>query len=78
MVVGIFSFSKLLMHRDLDPDNWPQARNITDHPLLLGLLGDGLSEEPHYGDDVEVDAVTDPGQKYTASANLTAPSITPD
>ena len=60
MVVGIFSFSKLLMHRDLDPDNWPQGRNIIDHPLLLGLLGDGLSEEPHYRDDVEVDAVTDP------------------
>ena len=60
MVVGIFSFSKLLMHRDLDPDNWPEGKNITEHPLLVGLLGDGLSEEPHYEDDVNVDGVTDP------------------
>ena len=60
MVAGIFSFSKLLMHRDLDPENWPQGKNLTDHPLLVGLLGHGFSEEPYYRDDVDVDVVTDP------------------
>ena len=60
MVVGIFSFSKLLMHRDLDPENWPEGKKLTDHTVLRGLLGEGLSEKLHYPDDVDVDAVTDP------------------
>jgi very-short-patch-repair endonuclease len=60
MLLGIFSFSKLLMHRDLNPENWPDGRSLVDHSILRGLLGEGLSEEAHYDDDVDVDTVTDP------------------
>ena len=60
MVLGIFSFSKLLMHRDMDSENWPLGRALADNPLLGKLLGAGFSEEPTFSDDVQVDEVTDP------------------
>ncbi|MGA2491558.1 MAG: DUF3320 domain-containing protein [Roseiarcus sp.] len=43
--LGFYSFSKLLMIRDLDPGSWPENA-ILDHPLLRGLLSDGFNEEP--------------------------------
>ena len=36
-LLGFFSFSKLLMYRDLDPDNWPGA-TIFGHRILDGLF----------------------------------------
>jgi very-short-patch-repair endonuclease len=44
MVLGFFSFSKFLMYRDLDPENWPVEGNIDAHPLVSGLLRDGFPE----------------------------------
>jgi hypothetical protein len=40
-----YSFSKLLMIRDLEPGAWGE-KSILDHPLLRGLLTDGFNEEP--------------------------------
>lgn len=42
--LGFFSFAKLLMVRDLEPENWPD-RKILDHPLIAGLLTEGFGEE---------------------------------
>lgn len=42
--LGFFSFAKLLMFLDLDPGNWPDEKAIDEHPLVEGLLGEGL---PH-------------------------------
>ena len=39
IVLGFFSFAKLLMYRDLDPENWPESRRIDQHRLIGGLLG---------------------------------------
>ena len=44
MVLGFFSFAKLLMFRDLDSATWPTPEQLTGHPLLQGLLQDGF---PH-------------------------------
>lgn len=41
--VGFFSFAKLLMVKDLEPENWPE--DITSHPILAGLLVDGFGAE---------------------------------
>lgn len=41
--VGFFSFAKLLMVKDLEPENWPD--DITSHPILAGLLVDGFAPE---------------------------------
>ena len=38
--LGFFSFAKLRMYRDLDPDQWPSGQAPGDHPILGALLGD--------------------------------------
>ena len=43
--LGFYSFSKLLMIRDLDPEVWGN-KSILQHPLLRGLLAEGFKEEP--------------------------------
>jgi very-short-patch-repair endonuclease len=43
--LGFYSFSKHLMMRDLEPDNWPD-RSLVSHPLIRGLLCDGFAGEP--------------------------------
>ncbi|MGA1235726.1 MAG: DUF3320 domain-containing protein [Limisphaerales bacterium] len=48
MTLGFFSFAKFLMYRDLDPETWPEADGLLDHPLITGLLQDGF---PH-GDNL--------------------------
>ncbi|MGH6813927.1 MAG: DUF4011 domain-containing protein, partial [Methylocella sp.] len=43
--LGFYSFSKLLMMRDLEPGNWPDNA-LVSHPLLRGLLCEGFPAEP--------------------------------
>jgi hypothetical protein len=42
--LGLFSFSKLLMYRDLDPANWPSGHTLTDHPIVRRLSGVDLND----------------------------------
>lgn len=46
MVLGFFSFSKFLMYRDLDPDNWPVEAPIDSREAIAALLRDGFAESP--------------------------------
>ncbi len=56
VVLAFFSFSKFLMYRDLDPQNWPSDRALTEHVLVRGLLTDGFRSEPGIiGDDEPLD-----------------------
>jgi very-short-patch-repair endonuclease len=58
MVLGFFSFSKFLMYRDLDPENWPADGGLDLNPLIRGLLQDGFeSPEPIVADDGKIDPV---------------------
>lgn len=43
--LGFYSFSKLLMVRDLEPGNWPN-NILASHPLLHRLLSEGFAAEP--------------------------------
>jgi len=62
MQLGFFSFAKLLMHRDLDPDTWPEDAFV-DHSLLRGLLADGFEpDRPLFGDQDKLDALLDPAE----------------
>ena len=45
MVLGLFSFAKILMMRDLDPENWA-GNEILDHELLSGLVVSGFEPDP--------------------------------
>jgi hypothetical protein len=42
--LGLFSFSKLLMYRDLDPSSWPEGASVVDHALIKRLLGTDPAE----------------------------------
>lgn len=56
--LGFFSFAKLLMYKDLDPDGWPEDRPLDQHPLLRQFFtgeggeheggSDGLRFRPDY------------------------------
>ena len=60
MQLGFFSFAKLLMLRDLDPDNW-QDNALEENSLIRGLLDEGFSPEtPLFGDNSRLDERLDP------------------
>lgn len=61
MVLGFFSFSKFLMYRDLDPENWPANAGLDEHPCIKGLLNDGFeAPDPIVPDDGKIDSVIQP------------------
>jgi very-short-patch-repair endonuclease len=61
MVLGFFSFSKFLMYRDLDPDNWPKQTGIDSREMISALLRDGFPEStPLVGDTDAIDDVIRP------------------
>jgi very-short-patch-repair endonuclease len=37
--MGLYSFQKMQMFRDLDPANWPDAAKLTGHPIVRCLAG---------------------------------------
>jgi len=58
IVLGFFSFSKFLMYRDLDPNNWPEGKALSDHPLVSGLMGEGFpATEPSFSEDGRLDSL---------------------
>ncbi len=61
MQLGFFSFSKLLMMRDLEPEHWPEGI-FEDHPVLAGLLDGGFEQpEPLFGPQEKLDKRLDLG-----------------
>ena len=50
VVLGFFSFGKLLMYRDLDGENWPRGRGPSDHPVIQTLFDESPSRSgrPNY------------------------------
>jgi len=63
IVLWCFSFSRLLMYRDLDPHNWPKDKRLEDRPLIRALLQDGFPPvEPLCKSDDDIDLLFDPAQ----------------
>lgn len=61
MQLGFFSFSKLLMMRDLEPENWP-GDAFGAHPVLGGLLDGGFERSsPLFGPQERLDPRLEPG-----------------
>jgi very-short-patch-repair endonuclease len=40
--LGLFSFAKMMMWRDLDDRHWPEGKKIVDHVLVRTLRGKGV------------------------------------
>jgi very-short-patch-repair endonuclease len=61
ITLGFFSFSKLLMYRDLDPATWPDELSILSQDLLNDLLGTGTmaGRGSAYSDSDFVDTLLD-------------------
>ena len=55
--LGFFSFSKFLIYKDLDADQWPEDEHPADHPVLRALYdAEGFRGEPSaVGDDEHID-----------------------
>lgn len=63
MVLWFFSFTKLLMYRDLDPETWPAESSLEDRPLIRSLLDTGFPPvEPLCDDDAPIDSLFDPAR----------------
>ena len=54
--LNFFSFSKLLIYKDLDPASWPEENRPADHPLVQQLFGSGgFADEPsEFGEEGHV------------------------
>ncbi|MET0270624.1 MAG: DUF3320 domain-containing protein [Sphingomonas sp.] len=62
--LGFFSFSKLLMYRDLAIESWPR-QSLEAHGLTRGLLFEGFAHEPAmFGPDDRLDAVLPPDRLF--------------
>ena len=62
--LGFFSFSKLLMYRDLDSRSWPEGI-LTDHELTKGLLYEGFeSDPPLFEADTKLDEILSPEEIF--------------
>lgn len=61
IALGMFSFAKLMMYRDLNPELWPPRKNILGHAVLGGLLDWGFRDEaePLVPDDSAIDPIID-------------------
>ena len=56
VVLGFFSFSKLLMHRDLDSENWPAGTGPVESKTVRALFEEGFTEpESEIGDEDHLD-----------------------
>jgi very-short-patch-repair endonuclease len=57
MTLGMFSFGKLLMYLDLDPDKWPATNPLIKHPIITTLLeGNREADGNPYGEVYNIDA----------------------
>lgn len=62
--LGFFSFSKLLMFRDLAIEAWPDGA-LADHALTKGLLYEGFEGEPPlFGPDDRLDELLPPQKLF--------------
>lgn len=64
ILLWFFSFTKYLMYRDLSPASWPEEANLSQNPLIRGLLVEGFGEleslPPLVGDDEPIDEKLNP------------------
>ncbi|MCG5045364.1 DUF3320 domain-containing protein [Enterobacteriaceae bacterium 155047] len=61
IILGLFSFSKFLMYRDLDPANWPDGEAITSQYLIRALMEEGFEESDGLiSDESSIDPIISP------------------
>lgn len=65
VVLGLFSFGKFLMFRDLASETWPEGKKPEQHPVLGRLLDGGFADvSASYAEEQHIDAVIAPGDMH--------------
>lgn len=54
-VLGLFSFAKFMMYRDLDPALWTAHGGMESIPMLRGVVSDGFPGAALSGDNFDID-----------------------
>ncbi|WP_242102074.1 DUF3320 domain-containing protein [Lysobacter sp. M2-1] len=61
-VLGLFSFAKFMMYRDLDPAQWRASGGFESRSSLRGVVSDGFPGSILSNDNINIDPVIPPGQ----------------
>jgi very-short-patch-repair endonuclease len=61
-VLGLFSFAKFMMYRDLDPAQWSRMGGFQSLPMLRGVVSDGFPGAKLSPDDAKLDPIVPPVQ----------------
>lgn len=61
-VLGLFSFAKFMMYRDLDPAQWEHVGGLTAIDTLRGVVSGGFPGAALTDERVPIDALIPPGQ----------------
>ena len=65
VVLGFFSYNKLLLYLDLDDEAWPDEAGIADNEILRSLFVEGFIEEASsISDDEHLDTQLSPRDTY--------------
>ncbi len=59
MSVGLFSFARFLLYRDLDPDAWPKREAPARHRVVRAVLGEGFPPAAAAAPEIRVFDVLD-------------------
>lgn len=59
-VLGLFSFAKFMMYRDLDPALWQGIGGMESIPMLRGVVSDGFPGAALSGENLNIDAEITP------------------
>lgn len=59
-VLGLFSFAKFMMYRDLDPEQWRGVGGFESIATVRGVLADGFPQADLVHENVKVDALIPP------------------
>ena len=64
-VLGLFSFGKFLMFKDLASESWPEGQKPEQHPVLGRLMGSGFADvTSSFAEDQRIDEVIAPGEVH--------------
>lgn len=61
-VLGLFSFAKFMMYRDLDPSLWKKVGGLEAIPMLRGVVSDGFPGASLSDDQLDIDTSITPEQ----------------
>jgi hypothetical protein len=56
VTLGLAYFGKLLMFRDLNPNNWPKEADLIEHPRIRDFLEGSKHREPSFAEEYLIDA----------------------